>query len=145
MNRMMRGFTLIEAMIVVAILGIIVAFGYPSYRDQVMKSRRSEGMGELLELADRLERFYSDKGTYAGATLGTTSADIFHKLTDKGNYQLSIDSADPVAFIVSAEPQGGQRKDKCGKFILHSDGNKEVAPPPSFSTTDPSMVGDCWK
>ena len=145
MDRMMRGFTLIEAMIVVAILGIIVAFGYPSYRDQVMKSRRAEGMGELLELADRMERYYSDKGTYATATLGTTSADVFHKMTDKGNYQLNIDSADSVAFVVSAKPQGGQAKDKCGTFILHSDGNKEVAPPPSLTTTDSTMVGECWK
>jgi type IV pilus assembly protein PilE len=103
-------------------------------------------MGELLELADRMERYYSDKGTYAGATLGTTSANIFHKLTDKGNYQLSIDNgADTVSFTVRAKPQGGQMKDKCGTFILHSDGNKEVAPPPSLSTPDPTMVGECWK
>lgn len=137
MNRMMRGFTLIEAMIVVAILGIIVAFGYPSYRDQVMKSRRAEGMGELLELADRLERYYSDKGTYAGATLGTTSSDIFHKLTDKGNYKLSIDSAGTVSFIVSAIPQGGQANDKCGTFTLDATGTKSVSGPLSD--------GDCWK
>ena len=53
MNRMIRGFTLIELMIVVAILAIAIALGYPSYREQVMKARRAEGMGELLELADR--------------------------------------------------------------------------------------------
>ena len=119
---MIRGFTLIEAMIVVALIGIIVAFGYPSYRDQVMKSRRAEGMGELLELADRLERYYSDKGTYVGAT----PANIFHATTAKGNYQLSIDSQDAIAFTVSATPLGGQLKDKCGTFTLTSQGVKSV-------------------
>ena len=133
MGRMIRGFTLIEAMIVVALIGIIVAFGYPSYRDQVMKSRRAEGMGELLELADRLERYYSDKGTYVGAT----PANIFHATTAKGNYQLSIDSQDAIAFTVSATPLGGQLKDKCGKFTLSSQGVKSVG-----GSLDSS---ECWK
>jgi type IV pilus assembly protein PilE len=133
MNRTMRGFTLIEAMVVVAILGIIVAFGYPSYRDQVMKSRRSEGMSALLELADRLERYYSDKGTYVGAT----PANIFRSTTEKGNYQLTIDSQDAIAFAVSAAPLGGQTEDRCGKFTLTSQGAKTVSGPLSSD--------DCWK
>ena len=56
MKKSVRGMTLIELMIVVAILGIITAIGYPSYLDYVKKTRRAEGMGELLELADRMER-----------------------------------------------------------------------------------------
>ena len=135
MNRMMRGFTLIEAMIVVAILGIIVAFGYPSYRDQVMKSRRAEGMGELLELADRLERYYSDKGTYAGAT----AANIFRAETEKKHYKLAIDGTqtNDVKFVITATPENGQDKDKCGTFTLDSTGTKSVSGPLSD--------GDCWK
>jgi type IV pilus assembly protein PilE len=115
-NNKEHGFTLIEMLIVVAILGIIVAIGYPSYQEQVRKSRRAEGMGELLEMADRMERRYSDVGTYAGITAdvlyGTDTAD--DKLpTTNGHYKLSIDAgADNVLFTVRAEPQGNQAKDK---------------------------------
>ena len=54
MKKSARGMTLIELMIVVAILGIIVAIGYPSYQDHIKKARRTEGMGELLELGKLL-------------------------------------------------------------------------------------------
>jgi len=120
-------------MLVVAILGIIVAFGYPSYRDQVIKSRRAEGMSALLELADRMERYYSDKGTYTGATTDT----IFRTTTEKGHYQLTIDSQDAIAFTVSAKPLGDQQKDKCGTFTLTSQGIKSVS--------KSGMQDECWK
>jgi len=129
-NNKARGFTLIELMIVVAVLGIIVAIGYPSYQEQVRKSRRAEGMGELLEMADRMERRYSDVGTYAGITAdvlyGTDTAD--DKLpTTNGHYKLSIDAgADNVLFTVRAEPQGSQAKDKCHTFVLNSNGTRSV-------------------
>jgi len=135
----MRGFTLIELMIVVALIGIIVAFGYPSYRDQVIKSRRAEGMGELLELADRLERYYSDKGTYVGATLGNANTDIYPSVTKKQNYALAIDGSktDDIKFSITATPQGNQTADKCGTFILNSDGTKSI--------TGSVDVDECWK
>jgi len=130
MKKKMLGMTLIELMIVIAILGIIVAFGYPSYQEHVRKSRRAEGMGELLELADRMERRYSDAGTYAGITAdvlyGTDTADDKYPTTN-GLYKLSIDNgADNVQFTARAEPQGNQTKDKCNTFILNSNGQRSV-------------------
>ena len=135
-----RGFTLIEVMIVVAVLGVIVAIGYPSYTEQVRKSRRAEGMGELLELADKMERFYADQGTYAGATLGTGAGNIHTATTADGYYTLNIDSQTAVAFQVRATPttKGNQNRDKCNIFILDSLGNKTLS-------GNSTPLEQCWK
>jgi len=137
-----RGMTLIELMIVVAILGIIVAIGYPSYMDHVKKSRRTEGMGELLELADRMERHYSDTGTYDQAD-GTdmTAAVIYQSTTQNGYYTLSVDAGtDNVQFTARAAPtsKGQQNTDKCGTFVVTSQGTKSV-------TGGSLSTADCWK
>ena len=130
-----RGFTLIELMIVLAILSIIVAVGYPSYMEHIKKSRRAEGMGQLLDLADRMERAYSDRGTYP-----TSVSDVLYTATtDGGFYILSIVSANNVAYTVSAAPTslGRQNDDKCQTFTLTSLGQK------SISGSVPNS--QCWK
>ena len=132
MRNRTSGFTLIELMIVIAVLGVIVAIGYPSYQEQVRKARRAEGMGELLEMADRMERRYSDQmpATYAGikadALYGIDTADDMRPTTN-GHYKLNIVSADTIQFTISAIPQGPQTKDKCGTFTMTSQGVKTVS------------------
>jgi type IV pilus assembly protein PilE len=126
-----RGMTLIELMIVVAILGIIAAIGYPSYLEHVKKTRRAEGMGELLELADRMERHYSDTGSY-DQTDGTdmTAATIYRSTTENGYYTLSIAAGtNNVQFSASATPtsKGQQNTDKCGTFTITSQGLKTIS------------------
>ena len=133
MDRKIRGMTLLELMIVMSIIAIIVAIGYPAYRDQVMKSRRAEGMGELLELADRMERFYAGNGTYNGATLGPDADDVYETATEKGHYNLAITSATTTVFTITATPVGPQANDKCGTFTLSSTGQKSAG------------RNDCWK
>jgi type IV pilus assembly protein PilE len=134
MMRKTRGFTLIELMIVLAVLAIIVAVGYPSYLEQVKKSRRAEGMGQLLELADRMERAYSDSGTYP-----TSISEVYVATTDGGFYTLSIVTANNISFVVSAAPTSlnNQNTDKCQTFTLTSLGDKSV--------TDSSLDNYCWK
>ena len=136
MKNSARGMTLIELMIVVAILGIIAAIGYPSYLEHVKKTRRVEGMGGLLELADRMERHYSDTGTYDKVVLGVvsdmTAADIYRSTTECGYYTLSIAAGtNNVSFTASAAPtsKGQQNTDKCGTFTINSLGEKKVSGP----------------
>ena len=137
MKKKMLGMTLIELMIVIAILGIIVAFGYPSYQEQVRKARRAEGMASLLELADRMERHYSDVGAYTKADgSDITVNDVFPSFSSD-YYTLSIDSQDNVSFTVSSAPKGTQLKDKCKTFTLTSQGVKSVSAS--------GMQDQCWK
>ena len=135
-----NGFTLIELMIVVAILGIVVAFGYPAYRDQVIKARRADGMAFIVDIADRQERFYADRGTYT-----TTMTDLGYADANspEGAYYTATITDDPandltITFTVTVTPQNGQEADtKCGAFTLTSLGIKTIG--------GTSTVQNCWK
>lgn len=61
----LKGFTLIEVMITVAIVGILAAIAYPSYIDYVTKSGRAEGVAAVMEVANLQEQYYLDNRTYA--------------------------------------------------------------------------------
>ncbi len=69
-----RGFTLIELMIVVAVVGILAAIAYPSYQEQVRKSRRADGAAVLMQNAQFLERFFTENGRYDQDRGGTAVA-----------------------------------------------------------------------
>ncbi len=98
MTKPQEGFTLIELMIVVAIVAILASIAYPSYREQVIKGQRSEGRSALLQIAQAQERFYTVNGSYAtavGALSGLSDIkDISGSTdnsgtTDNGYYTLS--------------------------------------------------------
>ena len=91
------GFTLIELMIVVAIIGIISAIAYPSYDGYMKKSRRSDAKVGLTAMADKQERFYLQNNTYT-----TNAANVGGTGTDENWYVLSIDSADVNGFALTA-------------------------------------------
>ncbi|WP_088283706.1 type IV pilin protein [Ideonella sp. A 288] len=122
--RHLRGFTLIELMIGVAILAILVSLAYPSYVAQVAKGRRTDGKSALLDVAQRMERFYTERGTYVGATLG--AAGIHAATSSQDHYNLAITAQSAAAFTITATPKGAQAGDACGTYSYTQAGVKAV-------------------
>ncbi len=129
------GFTLIELMIVVIIIGILSAIAYPAYQNYTMKSRRSEAKRALLDVAALQEKFYATNLRYASSLDALGYASPYY--TDEQNYKLSLSTGSSyTTFTVSAVPltTGLQKNDECKTFTLTQTGKK--------STT--SGRSDCW-
>lgn len=120
---MKNGFTLIEIMVVVAILGILSAIALPSYQKYVQQSRRVAAQGHILEEAQRLERHFLKNGSYQGATLGSTASPS----GGTANYTLSLESESADHFIIEAKPVGAQAKDECGALSIDQAGVRSPA------------------
>lgn len=112
-SKVARGFTLIELMITVAIVGVLAAIAYPAYTDSILKGRRAEGRAALLELMQQQERYLTQTGSYMtwstagatgtnGTTLGGTNVQIPFKTTS-GN----TSSSAAYQLLASACPGSG--------------------------------------
>lgn len=117
-SRSNQGFTLIEVMIVVAIVGILAAVAYPSYQEHVKSARRAEAQSALMGLASAMERHFTVNNSYKGAGAGggdTGAPVIYYDQVPNGGgtayYNLTIASASDTAFVVQASPVNAQAGD----------------------------------
>jgi type IV pilus assembly protein PilE len=129
------GFTLMELLIALAIVGLLSAIAYPNYRQYLLRAHRAEGLTAMQQAALRQERYYSNNSTYAPnmVTLGMPAD------TQNGYYTISIAPCDtgPNAgnidrcFELTANAQGAQADDTdCATLTLDSAGQETPA--------------DCW-
>ncbi|MGY2170102.1 type IV pilin protein [Pseudomonas gingeri] len=131
MRRASKGFTLIELMIVVAIVGILAAVAYPSYTEYVRRTHRYEIAELLYEQAQTLERFYSRNATYVGA-LGLSNGNTFYGIVPVLNATSFTLTATPVAGLMMAS-------DKCGTYTLNN-----LNQPANTGAAAGVTVKDCW-
>lgn len=145
--RRQNGFTLIELMVVVAIIGVIAGIAYPSYLKSMQKGRRAEAKSELTRLSQALERCYSSYGTYKNASCSTvedSSGNFLSGLQSSPNkyYNMTASVLSGTAYTLTATAvsTGPQAKDTgCTIMNLDSTGKRT-----SGSTTATSDTGNCW-
>ena len=132
-----RGFTLIELMIVVAIVAITAAIALPSYQNQMQKTRRGAAKADLIELASFMQRFYTENNRFDQDRAGNAVALPFNTTaTENGAityYNLSLTAAARSSYTLSAVPAGVQASDSCGTLTVAHTGAKTH-----------SSGNDCW-
>ncbi len=140
------GFTLIELMVVIAIVGVLVVVAYPSYTDYIVRTKRAAAKAFLMTLAGRQEQFFLDNKRYAIDLNELGYGNAFVTINDQGNtipalapdaiYAGLVVNVTPISFLAIAVPQLGQalNDNDCGTMMLDQAGFK----------SNTGVSTDCW-
>lgn len=152
----LRGFTLVELMITVAIVSILAAVAYPSYIEHVAKGRRADARARLAVAQHWMERYYTERYSYASTGATTTNADFdtqtsFVTSPPSGEgatmYTLSV-AVSGSTYTLTATRQSGSAMDgdACGNLTLTHDGVKSVVSHDTGKYASlPAAVVACWR
>ncbi|MEO8746770.1 MAG: type IV pilin protein [Rhodanobacter sp.] len=136
-----RGFTLIELMVVVVIIAVLAAIAIPSFARYAFRARRVDGQELLLRIVNAEERFYATNnhfGALGDIGYASTSA------SEKGYYvvttNLALGGTSAQAYIATATPQNVQVTDACGSLTINDAGVKT----PLATSASSAINGSCW-
>lgn len=131
------GFTLIELMIVVAVVAILAAIALPNFNESVRKSKRGQAKADMVELAQMAERYHSVQNSYVGFW-GTVPATRKISPATGGTTAYLLQEVETAnTFTLTAVPQNGQVKDtRCGTLGLSNTGEK--------TKNGTGVLSDCW-
>ncbi len=150
LRKMQKGFSLIELMITVAIIGIIASIAYPSYQGFIINTNRGVAQADLMSLAAAMERHKAASFSYKAAADSATDTGkpaIFHQhspsaeLYNNRKYDLYISQSSGSAYLLEARPVSGTSQAQDGKIAFYSDGRRawDANNNGSFSTAE-----YCW-
>lgn len=130
-----RGMTLIELVIAIAVIAILTGLAVPNYRNYVLRANRAEAMDILLATAACQERVYTKFHQYdTGRCMDDTT-------TPNGNYVLTMATANENQnYVLTATPQASQSEDTCGNLTLNDRGERG-----SSAAADAGQIADCWR
>ena len=136
------GFTLIELMIVVALIGILAAIAVPAYKEYARKARRADAKQALVALQLQQEKWRASRVQYS-STLGPPGPPPqflgWPSTSPDGHYRLAVTAASATAYDMTAAPISGglQASDRCGTFAVNENG--PIKDDPAYANAD------CWK
>ncbi len=133
-----KGFSLIELMVVVAIVALILAYAIPNYRQYVLKGKRAEAHNRVMQIAGQMERFYANTNQYpTGLTGGGTALDLNADYITWNEYEISLGGGslngnDPAGWNLTATAINQQTEDTACPLI-------------QFDNLGQKQPADCWK
>lgn len=139
-----RGFTLIELMITVAIVAIVSGIAYPSYQAYVKRANRADARAQILDTAQKQERYYSSNNTYLAISAPTTAAPTGWQNWAGGSgmtsrkYNLSVTlGGGGTSYTITAAPANGYTDTECGTYTLTSANVRN-------NTGNSKTSAECW-
>jgi type IV pilus assembly protein PilE len=156
MKQRQRGFTLVELMLVVAVIAVLAAIAIPLYQEYILRAKRNACEAVMVSVAGVFERRHSAANSYMKPTV-TAADDPAHLPGDtptsrptcpeKGpkSYDLSVDNVTASSWTLIAKPYGTQEADKCGTLAINHLGQKFASGLPPTTAPDFDVdPGSCW-